>query len=442
MHKSIDLFAGIGGIRRGFDNAFKDDIETTFVSEWDEPAQRTYKLNYPGAEIAGDITQIDEKDIPEFDICLAGFPCQAFSMAGKHGGFEDDYKGRCRGTLFQDVVRICDYHKPKVIFCENVKGLTIHDRGRTFKVIKGAFEEIGYTVFHQILNSKDFGVPQNRERIYLVCFRNDIAPKEFLFPEGGGSRAFEIPGSDTIMNELACTKISAPSTDKTDITMQIHDINTGYEPICGFSIKSELGSAPTLLNASGATNFVYEVSGISDELAEQINAIDSKTKILDRIQMITENGTMKYSHMKNKVFSGNLMLIDTYMEEIIAHLLLLYYQNQATDSDKLIRIIEEQNPLGYPRKGIYAYKFKKFLCSIALGMMPSKEWDGHDEANGGYVIVKDNGEVLAYHIYNRDAFEKYLLNNTKFERGSTGKHGFATLYMENGKRYINSNLYN
>lgn len=184
MHKSIDLFAGIGGIRRGFDNAFKDDIETTFVSEWDEPAQRTYKLNYPGAEIAGDITQIDEKDIPEFDICLAGFPCQAFSMAGKHGGFEDDYKGRCRGTLFQDVVRICDYHKPKVIFCENVKGLTIHDRGRTFKVIKGAFEEIGYTVFHQILNSKDFGVPQNRERIYLVCFRNDIAPKEFLFPEG------------------------------------------------------------------------------------------------------------------------------------------------------------------------------------------------------------------------------------------------------------------
>ena len=184
MHKSIDLFAGIGGIRRGFDNAFKDDIETTFVSEWDEPAQRTYKLNYPGAEIAGDITQIDEKDIPEFDICLAGFPCQAFSMAGKHGGFKDDYKGRCRGTLFQDVVRICDYHKPKVIFCENVKGLTIHDRGRTFKVIKGAFEEIGYTVFHQILNSKDFGVPQNRERIYLVCFRNDIAPKEFPFPEG------------------------------------------------------------------------------------------------------------------------------------------------------------------------------------------------------------------------------------------------------------------
>ncbi|MBR6528349.1 MAG: DNA cytosine methyltransferase [Lachnospiraceae bacterium] len=185
MYKSIDLFAGIGGIRKGFDNAFGKDIETVFVSEWDKPAQTTYRLNYhDDFEIAGDITQIDEKDIPEFDICLAGFPCQAFSMAGKHMGFDDDYKGMCRGTLFQDVVRICEYHKPKVIFCENVKGLTIHDKGRTFKVIKRAFEQIGYTVYDKVLNSKDFGVPQNRERIYIVCFRNDIDCSGFGFPVG------------------------------------------------------------------------------------------------------------------------------------------------------------------------------------------------------------------------------------------------------------------
>lgn len=186
MYKSIDLFAGIGGIRKGFDNAFGDDIQTVFVSEWDKFAQKTYKANFNDPfDIAGDITEVDEKDIPEFDICLAGFPCQAFSMAGKHMGFEDDYKGRCRGTLFQDVVRICEYHKPKVIFCENVKGLTIHDHGRTFEIIKGAFAEIGYTVYSQILNSKDFGVPQNRERIYLVCVRNDIVPENgFTFPVG------------------------------------------------------------------------------------------------------------------------------------------------------------------------------------------------------------------------------------------------------------------
>ncbi len=104
-------------------------------------------------------------------------------MAGKRLGFNDDYKGVCRGTLFQDVVRICDHHRPKVIFCENVKGLTIHDKGRTFKVIQGAFEALGYTVYSKVLNSRHYGVPQNRERIYIVCFRSDIDASGFAFPE-------------------------------------------------------------------------------------------------------------------------------------------------------------------------------------------------------------------------------------------------------------------
>ncbi len=181
--RSIDLFAGIGGIRLGFDQAFGEEIETVFVSEWDEFAQKTYKANFhDGFEIAGDITKIDENDIPDFDICLAGFPCQAFSLAGQRKGFADDYKGMSRGTLFFDVARICENKRPKVIFCENVKGLTIHDKGRTFDIIKNTLKEIGYTPFEQVLNSKDFGVPQNRERIYIVAFRNDIAPKEFHFP--------------------------------------------------------------------------------------------------------------------------------------------------------------------------------------------------------------------------------------------------------------------
>lgn len=184
VYRSIDLFAGIGGIRLGFDKAFAENNKTVFISEWDEYAQKTYQLNFQDdIDIAGDITQIDEKCIPSFDICLAGFPCQAFSLAGKHLGFNDDYKGICRGTLFQDVVRICNHHKPKVIFCENVKGLTIHDHGKTFHVIRKAFQSIGYQVFWKILNSKDYGVPQNRERIYIVAFRDDLNVGEFVFPE-------------------------------------------------------------------------------------------------------------------------------------------------------------------------------------------------------------------------------------------------------------------
>ncbi len=196
--RAIDLFAGIGGIRRGFDNAFAksgDKIETVFVSEWDKFAQRTYRLNYDdGFDIAGDITQIDARDVPAFDICLAGFPCQAFSMAGGRKGFDDNFKGMTRGTLFRDVVRICEHRRPTAIFCENVKGLMHHDGGRTYKVIKGAFEEIGYRVFERVLNSKDFGVPQNRERIYIVAFRHDpanglAAPDSFRFPQGGAGGA-------------------------------------------------------------------------------------------------------------------------------------------------------------------------------------------------------------------------------------------------------------
>lgn len=116
-YKLIDLFAGIGGIRLGFEQAFQKDISTVFVSEWDKYAQLTYEENFKdNFPIAGDITKIQENEIPDFDICLAGFPCQAFSMAGKRMGFKDDFKGMCRGTLFLDVARICEYHKPKVIF--------------------------------------------------------------------------------------------------------------------------------------------------------------------------------------------------------------------------------------------------------------------------------------------------------------------------------------
>lgn len=183
-YTSIDLFAGIGGIRMGFNNAFKGDITTEFVCELDPNAQKTYRANFKDDfPIAEDITKVDEHDVPPFDICLAGFPCQAFSIAGKKQGFDDDYKGKSRGTLFFDVARICEAHKPKVIFCENVKGLVMHDKGKTLKVILETLGQLGYKTHHEVLNSKDYGVPQNRERVYMVAFRNDIDCSSFTFPD-------------------------------------------------------------------------------------------------------------------------------------------------------------------------------------------------------------------------------------------------------------------
>lgn len=173
-YKAIDLFSGIGGIRIGFTNAFKENIEFVFSSEIDKYAQQTYQANFDETP-HGDITKIDEKKIPSHDILLAGFPCQAFSIAGKRLGFEDT-----RGTLFFEVARIIKYHKPKIVFLENVKGFVNHDKGNTFKVVKESLEELGYKVYSKVLNAKDFGIPQNRERIYIVAFLNDI---RFEFPK-------------------------------------------------------------------------------------------------------------------------------------------------------------------------------------------------------------------------------------------------------------------
>lgn len=180
MYRVIDLFAGIGGIRKGFQLGFENNIQCVFTSEWDKYAQKTYIANYPNEKIYGDITQISECSIPDHDILLAGFPCQAFSQAGLKKGFDDT-----RGTLFFDITRIFMERKPQIIFLENVKGLINHDNGNTMKTILRTLQQNGYgNVQYKALKARDFGVPQNRERIYIVAFRdNNIF---FNFPEPVG----------------------------------------------------------------------------------------------------------------------------------------------------------------------------------------------------------------------------------------------------------------
>jgi DNA (cytosine-5)-methyltransferase 1 len=176
--KFIDLFAGIGGFRLAMQNL---GGKCVFTSEWDKEAQRTYRANF-GEVPFGDITKEDTKKfIPDgFDVLCAGFPCQAFSIAGKRGGFDDT-----RGTLFFDVAEIIKRKKPKAIFLENVKGLRNHDKGKTLETILNVLRnDLGYFVPEpQIINAKEFGVPQNRERIFIVGFRNDLGITEFVYPK-------------------------------------------------------------------------------------------------------------------------------------------------------------------------------------------------------------------------------------------------------------------
>lgn len=178
MLKLIDLFAGIGGIRLGFEQAFPN-IQCVFSSEIDKHAIQTYQANFGNHPIHGDITKIDAQHIPEHDILLAGFPCQPFSQAGKKHGFTDT-----RGTLFFDIERILIAKQPQVFLLENVKHLKGHNQGRTMQTILTRLEAAGYKVYHQVLRARDFGVPQNRERIYLVGFlKKNI---QFHFPEATG----------------------------------------------------------------------------------------------------------------------------------------------------------------------------------------------------------------------------------------------------------------
>lgn len=167
----IDLFAGIGGIRLGFESV---GGECVFSSEFDEDACKTYEANF-GEHPAGDITKIETKDIPDFDILLGGFPCQAFSIIGKKEGFNNE---TC-GTLFFEIERILKEKKPKAFMLENVRNLTAHDKGNTFKVIQTHLEALGYTVYAKVLNALDFGVPQKRERIIIVGFLDNVL---FSFP--------------------------------------------------------------------------------------------------------------------------------------------------------------------------------------------------------------------------------------------------------------------
>jgi len=168
----IDLFAGIGGIRIPFDEL---GCECVFTSEFDKFAQQTYEANF-GELPSGDITKIDEKDIPSHDILLAGFPCQAFSNAGLKRGFEDT-----RGTLFFDIARILKHHKPKAFLLENVKGLKSHDSGNTIDTIMRVLnKDLKYHLHPDVLNAKNFGLPQNRERIFIVGFKQQT---NFMFPK-------------------------------------------------------------------------------------------------------------------------------------------------------------------------------------------------------------------------------------------------------------------
>lgn len=260
-----------------------------------------------------------------------------------------------------------------------------------------------------------------------------------------GDRSFSVDGIESVLETMIIEKIKQKSEKKADIVMQVHDINTGYSPVVGYSIKSDIGAAPTLLNASLSTRVSYEITGLSDEDIENINAINTKNKLKERMSAICSKAdkvTFAGIDISRKcdTFENNLIMVDSLMPQLYGEIVLEHYRSGNSDCKDVLDTVAENNPLNYKRKTTHSYKFKKLLCAVALGMVPAKEWSGNDEANGGYIIVKKDGNVLCYHLYNRDFFETYLYNNVKFDRPSSSRHQFMKIYEMDNKKYIDLNV--
>lgn len=255
--KFIDIFAGIGGFRFAFESF---GCKCVFSSEMDKFCQKSYDMNF-GEIPTGDITKIDEREIPEFDILCAGFPCQPFSVSGKRRGFEDT-----RGTLFFDVSRIIAYHKPKLVFLENVKNLRAHNDGATFEVISNTLNELGYNVYDKVMNAKNFNLPQNRERIAIICVRKDI-----------DSGKFDFPSSLTKFTTISDIKEQEEATIQYVINRKdIHiDEEKLSKAIAGGKINKPLQIG--VIGKGGQGNRIYHENGIGITLTAGTGGVGGKT---------------------------------------------------------------------------------------------------------------------------------------------------------------------
>jgi len=255
---------------------------------------------------------------------------------------------------------------------------------------------------------------------------------------------FEIPLAQEILNDLGSPEIKGYSTKKADIVLKIHDINTGHKPEVGFSIKSQLGGASTLLNAGETTNFIFEIENFRGT-PEDVNSIEGHAKIRGRMKSIFDNGgKLKFVRNQSKTFQDNLMKVETLLPAMIAEMLVIYFSGKGATMNEISSELER---IGYSflpdqtsQSDLFEFKLKNLLMNVALGMTPATAWDGLLQAHGGYIVVREDGEIVCYHLYNLDAFRNYLFRNTKLDTSSTTKHKFGSIYEENGRLYLKLNL--
>ncbi|MCM1168137.1 MAG: HpaII family restriction endonuclease [Lachnospiraceae bacterium] len=253
--------------------------------------------------------------------------------------------------------------------------------------------------------------------------------------------SFELPEIWRFAETIKCQSLKAKSQDKADIHLMVHDIMSGRDDTFGFSIKSQLGSPSTLFNASGATNFIYTVTGhtLSDSEIEKFNGFK---KFKQKFEYLHSLGAdIEFDKTDNEIFDFNLKMVTSEMTDIFTEMIKYYYEGRGSKISELTELAANSNIVKTLDNSVYLkHKIKNLLTNIALGMVPGTLWTGDYEATGGYIIVKEDGDVVCYHIYNHNAFMNYMFENTRFDTPSQSRHGFGKIYEENGQQMLKLNV--
>jgi hypothetical protein len=293
---------------------------------------------------------------------------------------------------------------------------------------------------------KDVKIINSNNEILKYFYDQDLRAKIKLIFEkikSSDSTTFEIEEAEKIMKELLCNKIKAHSYQKAYIEAEIFDAILKTIIPLGFSVKSMVGGASTLLNASKKTNFIFKIENFQHSNIEEINKIDTRSKVQDRIKQIEFlGGKIKFYKLSSSSFETNLKKVDTIFPQITGEMLIDFFSGKANKISDLTKLISSNKVL-FSQYDLslsdYQLKVKQFLQSIALGMIPSRIWDGFSKAHG-CIVVKNDGEIICYHLYNRDEFLTYLFENTKFESASTSRHDYGSLYIKDDEVFFNLNL--
>jgi hypothetical protein len=253
--------------------------------------------------------------------------------------------------------------------------------------------------------------------------------------------SFNVKEVEQFMKLMHCNTLKASSKDKSDIKVIVHDSKTGLEHNLGFNIKSKLGAASTLLNASKATKISYKLIGMNASLqskANEINPFKEKFQLFEQ-----KNIEIKYHDIANKVFKNNLTMVDSSLPVIVSELALHHFKGKVSNVLGIMEEIKKSNPLEFDVStghDFYGHKVKRMLTDMALGMVPSKIWSGEYITSGGYLIVKEDGDIICYHIHDRTVFENYLFHNTKLETPSTTRHGYGKVEKVGNDYFLTLNL--